>query len=242
MSKNNMPDLWPKIHQVKQLGFTALLLTLIAVLESKAAIGAYHSVVHDGLSIGGVPLAAVQSSALSVACSLIAFFAFGFAGRLKDDLRPEVRARALLCRTISLAFLLVPIGYLGSSFKGDRDASHWAAYSASPAFTQDQALASDMMADRDDRDAAKERIVRPATPDLSPIDFEWWLAAFFQIAVIFGSDALRVPAPITQEEREHHRRVASAKKGVETRKRNKAKRVRDAKPKGLRVFAGGKSA
>jgi hypothetical protein len=241
MSKINLPDWCPKGHQIKQGAFTFLLLTLIAVLESKAAIGAYHSVVHDGLNVWGVPLAAVQSSALSVACSLIAFFAFGFAGRLKDDLRPEVRARALLCRTVSLAFLLVPIGYLGSSFKGDREASHWAAYSASPAFAQDKTLASDMMADRDERDAARERIVKPATPDLSIMDGEWWLAAFFQIAVIFGSDALRVPAPITQEERDHHRRVASAKKGVETRKRNKAKAAKNAKPKGLRVFTGGKS-
>lgn len=209
-------------HHLKQAGFTVLLLGLIVVLESKATIGAYNSVTD--------PVAALQHSALSLVCALLAFFTFGFAGRLKDDERPHVAARAMAARVVALAFLIVPVGYLGSAFKADRQASHWAAYSASPAYDADVALAGDMMADRYAREGAADRIVQPTTPDLTLADGEWWMAGFFQFLLIFASDALRVPAPITQEERVRAKRSAAAKKAAATRKAKK----------GFRLLQGGK--
>jgi len=203
-------------HHLKQAVFTGLLLCLIAVLESKAAIGAYHSVIDH--------IAAYQHAALSCVCSLLAFFTFGFAGRLKDDERRHVAARAKIARIIAICFLLVPIGYLGSAFKQDRQAAHWAAYSVSQAYQADVALAHDPMADRSEREDASQRIVRPTTPDLQIVDGEWWLAAFFQVTLILASDALRVPAPITPEEREHQRRSQAARKAAATRKARKSRK------------------
>lgn len=198
-----------QLHRLAQLGFTALLLALIAVLETKAALSAYT-------------IAGVLHASLSAVCALLAFFAFGFAGRLKDDERPHVANRARAARVVALCFLLVPIGYLGSSFKADRLEAHWAAYSSSPAYAADVAITQDPLADRYDRQNAAQRLVAPTTPDLTLADGEWWLAAFFQFLLIFASDALRVPAPITAEERQALMFKLRGQKAAATRKRRKA--------------------
>lgn len=202
-----------KLHRLAQLGFTALLLALIAVLETKAAVSAFS-------------IAGYLHASLSAVCALLAFFAFGFAGRLKDDERPHIAIRTRAARVVALCFLLVPIGYLGSSFKADRQASQWEAYSTSPAYTADVALSQDMMADRYDRQAATSRLVEPTTPDLTLADGEWWMAAFFQFLLIFASDALRVPAPITEAERQSVMFKRRGQKAAETRKRRKLAKER----------------
>jgi hypothetical protein len=225
-----------KAHHIQQGAVTALLLALIAVLESKAAIGAYHSVLHEEFvwtPFGQAPLAAVQHASLSVVCSLLSFFGFGLAGRLKDDIRPYVRRRALPLRCIALALLLVPIGYLGSSFKMDRERAEWNAYVTSPAYDRDVELASDLESDPYESAAAAERIVPPTNAQLDIVQFEWWLAAFFQFALIFASDAMRVPAPVTEDEVKHWRSVAAGKKGAATRKANAEKRRKKAAQKNV---------
>lgn len=214
-----------KSHRLAQLGFTALLLALIAVLETKAALSAFS-------------IAGWLHAALSGVCALLAFFSFGFAGRLKDDERRHIALRARAVRVVALCFLIVPVGYLGSSFKADRLASQWEAYSTSPAYAADVALSQDMMADRIDRQQATRRLIEPTTPDLTLADGEWWMAAFFQFLLIFASDALRVPAPITEAERQAMMFKRRGEKAAATRRRKKAaKETR----KGFGVLTGGKT-
>lgn len=208
-----------KLHQVKQALVTVLLVALIVVLESKSALGAFHAQLDT--------LAGYQMAALSLICAVIAFVGFGLAGALKDDERPNVRARAKVARIIAVCFLIGPVAFLGSSLKMDRQAAQWAAYSGSPAYAADQALANDMMADRYDRQAAAERLVPPSTPDLDVLDPELWVALFLQGLLIFASDALRVPAPITAEERQALMFKLRGQKAAATRKRRKdAKQAR----------------
>lgn len=200
-------------HRIKQTAFTGLLLVLIVVLESKSAMGAYHA--------QGDHIAGIQFAALSLVSATIAFFAFGLAGALKDDYRPHVRSRALFTRIVSLAFLLIPVIMLASAIKSDNTAREWGAYIESPAYVADQALAQDMMADRYERQAAQERLVEPVVTGVDPTHTEFWIALFLQGLLIFASDAMRVPAPMTAEEYEHLKRSQAAKKGAETRKRRK---------------------
>lgn len=222
----------PRLHQIQQLGLTILTLAFMVVLESKAALGAWHSVLDH--------IAALQHAALSVICSLTAIVMAGVATAMKHDERPHIARQARGARLISIALMLVPIGYLGASFKMDRQASEWAAYVASPAFEADKATAADPMADRYQRADAAARTIQPTTAKLDIVDFEFWLAAFFQIGLI-GAASVRIPAPITDEERAHARRVLAAKKGVATRKRNASKKPA-AKPAARRfgLLAGGK--
>ena len=220
----------PKLHVIQGAGFAALLIVLILCLETKAALGAFHSA-PDALT-------GLQLSAMSLTCALIAFFGFGLAGRLKDDERPAVRGRAKAARFVALAFLFVPITFLGSALKADRLSQEWEAYRASPAYQADVALSQDMLSDRYEREAARSRLIQPTSANLDILDGEFLLAAVLQFLLIFASDALRVPAPITPEEVKHWRSVAAGKKAAITRKRNAAKR-KQRKPF-LRVV-GGKS-
>lgn len=202
-----------KLHQVKQALVTTLLVGLIIVLESKSAMGAYH-VQMDHLT-------GLQMGALSLICAIIAFVGFGLAGAFKDDERPAVAMRAEAARIVSLAFLIVPVGFLGSSLKMDRLDAEWTAYVSSPAYAADQALVGDLMSDRFDRQQAQNRLVRQTTPKLDLIDLELYVAAFMQLLLIFASDALRVPAPITEAERQSLMFKLRGQKAAATRKRRK---------------------
>lgn len=217
-----------KTHHFKQIGVTGLLVSLIAILESKSALGAYHAQLDH--------ITGLQMAALSAVCSLVAFVSFGLAGAFKDDERPHVRARAKAARVIALAFLIVPVGFLGSSLKMDNQAQHWAAYTASPAFAADQALVADHMSDQYARQEAQARMIEPTTPDLSLLDGELWVALFLQGLLIFASDALRVPAPITADERLAIMYKLRGQKAAATRKRRNA--ARQSKP---RIIQGGKA-
>lgn len=202
-----------KLHHVKQALVTVLLVALILVLESKSALGAYHAQLDH--------IAGMQMAALSVVCAAIAFIGFGLAGSLKDDERPVVRRRAKVARLVAVCFLIAPVAFLGSALKADRLAAHWQAYHSSPAYAADQALARDMMADRYEREAATARLVPPSTPDLDAADVEFWVALFLQGLLIFASDALRVPAPITTEERQALMFKLRGQKAAATRRRKK---------------------
>lgn len=202
-----------KTHHLRQAVVTVLLVALILVLESKSALGAFHAQLD--------PLAGYQMAALSVVCAAIAFIGFGLAGALKDDERPHVRLRARAARIVAVAFLIAPVAFLGSALKMDRQAAQWAAYVSSPAYQADQALAQDMMADQYERRAATRRLIPPSTPDLDVADAEFWVALFLQGLLIFASDALRVPAPITAEERQALMYKLRAQKAAATRKRRR---------------------
>lgn len=219
----------PKLHVIQGAGFAVLLIVLILCLETKAAMGAFHSAPDT--------LTGLQLSAMSLTCALIAFFGFGLAGRLRDDERPNVRARAKAARFVALAFLFVPIVFLGSALKADRLTQQWEAYRASPAYEADVALSQDWMADRYEREAATRRLIQPTSANLDPADGEFWLAACLQFLLIFASDALRVPAPITQEERLALMYKMRGQKAAATRRRRK--QAKEAK-KGFRLLSGGK--
>lgn len=205
-----------KLHHLKQAAVTALLIGLIVVLESKSALGAFHAQTDH--------IAGLQFAALSIVSAAIAFIGFGLAGALKDDYRPQVRQRAKFARIVSLAFLAIPVVMLATSIKADNKAREWTAYIESPAYTADQALAADLMADRFDRQAATQRLVEPVVTGVDVLDPSFWIALFLQGLLIFASDAMRVPAPISQAEFEHLKRSQAAKKAAATRKARKSKK------------------
>jgi len=205
-----------KPHTLKQAAITALLFALIVVLETKSALGAFHA--------QSDPIAGAQFAALSFVSAIIAFTGFGLAGALRDDYRPHVRSRARFARLVSLAFLAIPVVMLASSIKADNSAREWAAYTASPAYAADQALAVDMMADIYERRAAAERLVEPVVTGVDVVDPAFWIALFLQGLLIFASDAMRVPAPMSQAEFEHLKRSLAAKKAAQTRKQRKARK------------------
>lgn len=199
-----------KPHRLLQAAITVLLIGLIVVLESKSALGAYHAQTDH--------LAGLQFGALSLISAIIAFVGFGLAGRMLDDYRDHVRRRAHAARIVSLAFLIIPIIMLGSSIKTDDAARQWTAYVESPAFAADQQTVADPMADRFDRQAAQARLIEPVVTGVTPVDGAFWIALFLQGLLIFASDALRVPAPMSQEEFAHLKRSNAAKKAAKTRK------------------------
>jgi hypothetical protein len=222
------------MHKFKQAGLTGVLLCLVAVLEAKAAIGAWNSVADH--------VAAVQYAALSVTCALLAFIFSAVAGAMKHDVRPHVRGRATLARCVSLACLLIPIGTLGSAMKHDRLMTEWPAYRASAAYQIDLATATNPDLDLADpsalalRDEAMRRIQEPTFVSAGLLDFEWYYALFLQVIVITGAGIRLVP-PATEAEAKHWRSVAAGKKAAATRKRNAAKRKQR---KAFRLIAGGK--
>lgn len=206
----------------KQLGLTGLLLLLVATLESKSALGAYGSVADH--------VSGLQHAALSASCAVLAFVFSTLAGRFKFDIRPAVRSSATLARLVSIAFLIVPTTYLGASLKIDRVDREWAAYHGSEAEAADIATASDVMADRYDRQEARQRIVKP-TGEVQITDGEWMVALALQVLIITAA-GIPMHAPATAEEIQHWRRVEAAQKGVATRKRNaKAKAKAKQKPR-----------
>lgn len=210
-----------RMHTLRQAGLTGLLLALVAVLESKSAVGAYQSVIDH--------VSGLQHAALSAVCALCAFVFSAVAGAFKFDERPYVRSSATLARIVSVAFLLVPIGYLGSALKHDRIERDWAAYVASDAYRSDVEMSQDHMADSLARNEASARLAKPSQ-DLSPVDGEWWLAGFFQIVLITAA-GIRLPAPATADEIKHWRAVVAARKGAETKRRRKAAKAKGFHPK-----------
>lgn len=208
--------LFVQFHHLKQAAVTVLLVSLIVVLESKSALGAFHAQ-RDAI-------AGYQFAALSLVSAAIAFIGFGLAGALRDDYRPHVRRRAKFARIVSLAFLAIPVVMLGSSIRMDNKAREWTAYVASPAYAADQAMVHDPMSDVYERQAAQGRLVEPVVTGIDPTNGEFWIALFLQSLLIFASDAMRVPAPMTQEEFEHLKRSQAAKKAAVTRKQRRAKK------------------
>ena len=162
-----------KAHHVKQGVITTLLWALIGVMESISAYGAYHA---EADHIRGA-----QMAAMTVICAAIAFLGFGLAGRLKEDERPETARRARAARIVAASFLILgPIPFLGSALKMERLDREWSAYSSSVAYQADQQMALDEMADRYDREAARQRIIQPVNANLDPADGEFWVALLIQ--------------------------------------------------------------
>lgn len=207
-----------RLHHLKQAGFVFLIVAAVLTVESKSAFGAYHAQGDDHLS-------GIQWALLSALFACLGTFGFGLAADLKDDYRPHVQRRALFTRIVSLVFMIAPTCFLGSSIKANNLDQRWNAYiervdGQPSAFDRDQRVAADMQADRYEREAASARLQRPSTIDLDPADGEFWIAAFFTMVLLFGADAMRVPAPMTKEEFEHLKRSNAAKKGARTRKKN----------------------
>jgi len=230
-----MPNIKP--HHLMQGLVTLLLVGLVIVLESISAAGAYETEADH--------LRGVQMAALTLICAAIAFIGFGLAGRLKDDERPRVRRRAKAARFVALAFLFLgPIPFLGSALKMERLERDYAAYAVSPAYEADRAVAAQAQLTISDRTAqefeireAARRTIRPTSANLSLLDAEFWMALLLQGLMIFASDALRVPAPITADERLALMYKARGAKAAATRRKNKAAKQ---PKKGLVALAGGK--
>lgn len=227
----------PSRHWWQQAGFSLLIVTAVVAVESKSALSAYH--------VGGIGWAVI-----STVFAIIATFAFGHAANLKDDYRPQVRRRSFFTRCVAVAFALAPIGFFGSALKEHNVQARWEAYtSAAPgqlsAYQIDQATASDGMADTFERRGARERLTPPSTIDLAITDGEFWIAGFFIFSLLFASDALRIPKPMTDAEFQFLKRSLAAQKGAAKRK-EAAKRREEAKKRANRkplfgIVQGGKN-
>lgn len=201
------------MHRLKQLGVTVALLTLAAVLEIKAAM----------FPLATIPgIAGMQHAALSASCALLAFIFSSLAGGMKDDERPHVRGRATLARIVSLACLIVPISYLGSSFRYENRQAAFEAYVASPLYAADQRIVADPMEDEYAQQEARSRMTEPTSSELTIFDFEFWMAAFFQTVVITAA-GIRLAPPATEAEVKHWRAVERGRKAAATRRKNARK-------------------
>jgi hypothetical protein len=184
---------------------------------------------------------------LSVICGLLAFTGMAVAGGLKDDERKRFSSRAWSARLVAICLLAVPAGpiaNLAGAFALDAQQKQFQVYRTSPAFDADVLTSRDPIADRYEREEARERLTPPSTGDIG--FFEWLTAVALHGLTMWVAAAFRLAPPITAQEREillaealAEKRRESAKKGAATRKRNAAK-GKTAKPKGLRVFTGGK--
>lgn len=204
-----------------QWAIWALLGAMIVTIESKSSMGAYH-VQQDHVT-------GIQMGALSLVSAVVAFIANAVAGAFKDDPRPHVRRRAKDARIVSIAFLIVPICFLASSLKWDRLEREWTAYQGSAQMRADEAMVADPMADRFDRQLARQRLTRPTDPKLDLVDGELWIAVFLQGMLIFAADALRVPAKASKSEVAYWRR-----KAADARRRRLAAEREEAKQKAER--------
>lgn len=219
-----------KYHHIKAAAFGLLVGAAVLVVESKSAFAAFH---HVG----------IQWALISAIFATLGTFGFGHAANLKDDYRPHIRRRALFTRIVSVAFMIVPISFLGSAMKQENQTQRWTAYTVSTVagqpsqFELDQAtVANPDRYDTIERSEARARMqMQPGATDLSIFDAEFWMASFLALSLLFGSDAFRVPAPMTREEFEHLKRSNAAKKGAATRKARKA-----AKGEKPRLIQGGK--
>ena len=205
------------MHRFKSWGLMALIFALVAVVESKSAFGAYHTVVDH--------VSGLQHGALSIVCAVLAVVFSSMAGGMRDDERPYVRRRASLARIVSICFLIVPIGYLGSALKDDRIETTWTAYTTSAAYPIDAALAADRTADPYEARIARERMTRPSS-QLTMLDGEFYVAAFLQFVLITAAGIPLAP-PITDAEVKHWRAVRAGHKAFATRERNR--KAREAK-------------
>lgn len=226
-----------KSHHVMQ-GFIGLLLFVATiVIEAKSAAGAIEE--HGGLD-GKI------WAAISVLFALLAVVAFGVAGFLKDDYREHVRRRAKAARILALVAMLVPASFLGSDMKADNMRDRREAYTAAgpnggpSLYALDLEIADSPQSDVMDRREARWRIENNmgGATELSPVDAEFWAAVFFQLILLFGADALRIPAKITKEEYEHLKRSAAAKKAAITRRERQIARQKKAREEKRRPIFG----
>lgn len=184
-------------YKLKQLGMAGLIIALVVVVESISFMGAVHAQVDH--------FRGQQMGALSLLCAIIAAAGFAITGMCKDDYRPHVAKRARAARLVSLCLLLAPIGFLGSAMKMDRLEARWQAYQGSEAQAADLAFIAvpeNGMGEIGEAAMweARQRATPPSTPDLTIFDGEFWVAAFFQLILVFAADALRIPVPITDTE------------------------------------------
>lgn len=225
-----------KPHILQGAAITVCLWALILSVESKSAIFAFES--QDSL------IAGIQFAAITLLGAILAALGFTVVGQMKADERPQVRKQAGTVRLIALLFLAFPVWFFGSSVKLTNLEQAYDAYSASPAFAADVALAQQMSltisertADDWDIQAAAERTVRPTNANLTPLDGEFWFALILLGLLNFAAEKFRVPAPITTEERLALMYRERGRKAAETKKRRKAaKETR----KGFQVVPGKK--
>lgn len=233
-----------KTHQVQQLAITASLWALILSVESKSAVFAFFT--QDNWVSG------LQFAAITLLGAILAALCFTTVGQMKADERPDIQKQAGAVRVIGLIFLSFPVWFFGSSVKLHNDQVAWDAYSVSVAYEADQAVARQASLTISERTVsdyemadAIARTVRPTNANLTPADGELWFALILLGLLNFAAEKLRVPAPITAEERQALMFKERGRKAAETRARNAARRAAAKKarePKRLfGIVVGGKA-
>lgn len=209
-----------KTHQLQQGAITLCLWALILSVESKSAIFAY--VTQPDM------IAGIQFAAITLLGAVLAALGFTVVGQMKADERKSVRDSALPIRLIAVVFLFFPVFFFGSSVKLHNDQVEWDARYNTPAYEADVAMAAQATLSISDRTAADyeieeaaERTVRPVNANLTLADGEFWFALILLGLLNFAAEKFRVPAPITQDERQALMFKLRGQKAAATRKRRK---------------------
>lgn len=224
-----------KQHHWQQLAITTALWALILSVESKSAVFAYFT--------QATPLEGFQFAAITILGAILAALGFTVVGQMKADERIHIRRSAWAVRLIAVTFLLFPVFFFGSSVKLHNTQVAWDAYHASAAYTADVGVAAQATLSISDRTVADyeiteaaERTIRPTNANLTPLDAEFWFALFLLGILNFAAEKFRVPAPITEDERQALMYKERGQKAAATRRRNKF--ARGEKSKAIR---GGKA-
>lgn len=207
-------------HHIQQALITGAIWALILSVESKSALFAYQT--------QATPIEGFQFAAITLLGAILAAFGFTLVGQRKADPR---KPKMFAIRILSLAFLMFPVFFFGSAVKLHNDQVEWDVYRTSPAYEVDVSIANQAMLTISERtrpdyeiDEAAARTVRPTNANLSPLDAEFWFALVLLLVLNMAAEHFRVKEPITKEELDYIRRSEAAKKGAETRERNRKRR------------------
>lgn len=177
-------------------------LALLTSLEAWSAWYAWASAPKTDLwmtPFGDIPRAALIHASISAVCGLSAFVAMAFAGIMGLDERAQVRNQAGAARLVALCMMLVPVGNLAGAINMDHRLAQWDAYVASPAYAADQDLVHDSRADTRAKADVSLRLVPPTQAEFDPLAYA--IAVFLHAMTVLLA-GIRLPAPITQAERE----------------------------------------
>jgi hypothetical protein len=207
-------------HQIQQALITGAIWALILSVESKSALFAYQT--------QATPIEGFQFAAITLLGAILAAMGFTLVGQRKADPR---KPGAFVIRLLAIAFLMFPVFFFGSAVKLHNAQTTWDAYHASPAYAVDVAIANQATLPLSEQtradyeiDEAAERTVRPTNANLSIIDAEFWFSLILLLVLNLAAEHFQVKDPITKEELDYIRRSEAAKKGAETRERNRQRR------------------
>jgi len=224
---------------VQRVGVALLTILMIAAIESRGGWYVFATATQADKLLG-LPLAAVQDVAISLACAVLSFVGMWAAATKQDDERPQVRKQVFAMKVVALALLFVPHGpiwNLACAIEYGEQLKRWEVYAPSAENPEGSPAYQLALKKADSYDyGEQERIYAQA--DIEPptkARFDFWaaVAAVVINILVMQTPRFRMATPITPAEREamrlaaeadalREKRKLAAQKGAETRARNKA--------------------